>query len=195
MPYAKHSKISKCPIYAKDYLKAFVSNPHSTWFHFQLSYLKSILEFSSQTTFEWFSSYSSIYQSHGWSRSSLSCWYFTTFQSFFRFWLDSMNWYMKIYHWFLRLAFVFFLISWKSRKQHKVSRSSIESKYHTTITASCEIIWLKSLLNDFLISNKQHAMLFWDNNAILRIATNSIFHEKTKQIELDCHFVSDKRQQ
>jgi len=39
-------------------------------------------------------------------------------------------------------------LSWKSKKQSTVSRSSVEAKYPSMVSATCELIWLKALLHD-----------------------------------------------
>lgn len=84
------------------------------------------------------------------------------------------------------------LISWKSKKQSVVSRSSTESEYRSLAHATCELIWLRQLLKDLHITVTSPAKLFCDNKSALHIATNLVFHEKTKHIEIDCHTVRDQ---
>ncbi|XP_020258252.1 uncharacterized protein LOC109834628 [Asparagus officinalis] len=83
-------------------------------------------------------------------------------------------------------------ISWKTKKQVTVARSSCEVEYRSMALLCCELVWLKTLLQDLHISHSEPITLHCDNKAALHIATNPVFHERTKHIELDCHFVRDK---
>ncbi|KAK8293968.1 hypothetical protein V6Z12_D06G223500 [Gossypium hirsutum] len=55
-----------------------------------------------------------------------------------------------------------------------------------------EVIWLDGLLKEVCLSQLDKSLLFSDSRAALQIATNHIFYERTKHIEIDCHFVRDK---
>lgn len=58
-------------------------------------------------------------------------------------------------------------------------------------TITCELKWLKNLLLNLGIRHLQTIKLFCDNQATLHLADNHVFHERTKHIEVDCHFVCD----
>ena len=79
------------------------------------------------------------------------------------------------------------LISWKSKKQSIVSQSSTEVEYHAMTSTTKEIIWLCWLLADMGVSPSHPTPMYCDNQNSIQIAQNSVFHERTKHIEIDCH--------
>ena len=84
------------------------------------------------------------------------------------------------------------LIFWKSKKQDVVDRSSVEAEYRAMALATCELIWLRHLLQELGFEKYEHMKLIYDNQAALHIASNPVFHERTKHIEVDCHFIREK---
>ncbi|RVW55201.1 Retrovirus-related Pol polyprotein from transposon RE2 [Vitis vinifera] len=84
------------------------------------------------------------------------------------------------------------LISCNSKKQDVVAKSSVEAEYRAMALATCELIWLKHLLWELRFGNDEQMKLICDNQAALHIASNPVFHERTKHIEVDCHFIREK---
>ena len=77
------------------------------------------------------------------------------------------------------------LVSWKSKKQSVVSRSSAEAEYRSMANGVAEILWLRSLLEELGIEYENPLMLYCDNQAATNIAHNPVQHDRTKHIEVD----------
>jgi len=84
------------------------------------------------------------------------------------------------------------LISWKSKKQGTVSLSSVEAEYRSMRWIVAELSWLSWLLSELTVTSFIPILVKCDNQAAIYIANNPIFHERTKEIELYCHFVREK---
>ncbi|RVW62156.1 Retrovirus-related Pol polyprotein from transposon RE1 [Vitis vinifera] len=72
------------------------------------------------------------------------------------------------------------LISWKSKKQPTVSRSSAEAEYRALATTTCELQWLVYLLADLNVKHPQPALLYTDSKPASEIASNPVHHERNK---------------
>ena len=68
-------------------------------------------------------------------------------------------------------------------------RYSVEAKYRSMANATCEIVWLFSLLKNHGVNHVGPVILFCGNEATLHIVVNQVFHERTKHIEIDFHLI------
>uniref|UniRef100_A0A2N9IKH6 CCHC-type domain-containing protein n=2 Tax=Fagus sylvatica TaxID=28930 RepID=A0A2N9IKH6_FAGSY len=83
-------------------------------------------------------------------------------------------------------------ITWSAKKQLTVSRSSTEAEYRALASAFAEVCWLRVLLRDLSIFISAPPILWCDNVSALAIASNPVFHARTKHIEVDFHFIRER---
>ncbi|KAL5803952.1 hypothetical protein ACOSQ3_030752 [Xanthoceras sorbifolium] len=81
------------------------------------------------------------------------------------------------------------LISWSSRKQKVVAKSSTEAEYRAVSQAASEVLWLSSLFYELGITLPACPVIWCDNTSAASLAQNLIFHARTKHIEIDVHFI------
>ena len=84
------------------------------------------------------------------------------------------------------------LVTWRSKKQSVVARSSAEAEFRAMAQGICEGIWLNRLLEELRIPSKHPIVLYCDNQAAISIAKNPVHHDRTKHVEIDRHFIKEK---
>lgn len=85
-------------------------------------------------------------------------------------------------------------ISWSSRKQKTVARSSTEAEYKALADSSCEVLWITSLLNELGVKLSKQPVLYCDNMGAKSLSANPVFHSRMKHIALSYHFVRQQVQ-
>lgn len=81
-------------------------------------------------------------------------------------------------------------ISWQSSKQNSTALSSTEAEYIGLCEASKEAVYLKNLLNE-LVGFDKPVTIFNDNQSAHKLATNPVFHKRSKHIDVKYHFVRE----
>ncbi|XP_019184565.1 PREDICTED: uncharacterized protein LOC109179510 [Ipomoea nil] len=84
------------------------------------------------------------------------------------------------------------LISWLSRKQRTVARSSTEAEYKALADVAAEVASIVSLLRELGLHTGVPPTLWCDNLGATYTCANPVFHARTKHAEIDFHFVRDK---
>ncbi|KAK2991285.1 hypothetical protein RJ640_024550 [Escallonia rubra] len=84
------------------------------------------------------------------------------------------------------------LVTWRSKKQNVVARSSAEAEFRGIALGVCEALWLRLLLQDLGWVSKQPIKLYCDNKAACDIAHNPVQHDRTKHVEIDRFFIKEK---
>nr|GEX73383.1 ribonuclease H-like domain-containing protein [Tanacetum cinerariifolium] len=83
------------------------------------------------------------------------------------------------------------LLSWSSKRQQTISRSSAEAEYRGVANVVVETAWLRNLLRELHSSLSAATLVYCDNVSAIYVSTNPFHHQRTKHIEIDIHFVRD----
>ncbi|XP_058101124.1 secreted RxLR effector protein 161-like [Magnolia sinica] len=83
-------------------------------------------------------------------------------------------------------------ISWCSKRQPIVSLSTTEAEYRAMAMAAQESTWLIQLMRDLHQPDDYPMILRCDNQSAIYLAENSVFHTRTKHVEVHYHFVREK---
>ncbi|XP_022040172.1 uncharacterized mitochondrial protein AtMg00810-like [Helianthus annuus] len=86
------------------------------------------------------------------------------------------------------------LISWSSKRQPTISRSSTEAEYRAVANVVSEICWLRNLLLELRRPPFLATLVYCDSISAIYLSGNPVQHQRTKHIELDIHFVREQVQ-
>ncbi|GMI81878.1 hypothetical protein HRI_001857100 [Hibiscus trionum] len=84
------------------------------------------------------------------------------------------------------------LVSWGSKKQSVVSRSSTEAEFRSLADTMCDTMWVRSLLSELKIQLSKTHVIWCDNTSAIAHSANPVHHAKLKHVELDLSFVREK---
>ncbi|GJZ31830.1 putative RNA-directed DNA polymerase [Tanacetum coccineum] len=79
-----------------------------------------------------------------------------------------------------------------TKNLNTISKSSSEAEYRALASVTSEVIWILKVLKDLGYNNLLPVSLYCDSKPAIKIAANPVFHERTKHLEIDLHFVREK---
>ena len=82
------------------------------------------------------------------------------------------------------------LLTWHSKKRIVIARSSAKAEYRVMAHIASEMMWVRSL-HKVQIMVPIPMKMYCDNHSVIFITSNLVFHERTRHIEVDCHFICD----
>lgn len=86
------------------------------------------------------------------------------------------------------------LFCWSSKKQSIVAQSIAEAEYVVVATTINQTIWLRKLMADMNLHQREATEIRSDNQSAVAIAKNPVFHGKTKYFKIKFHFVREVEQ-
>ncbi|KAL4559836.1 hypothetical protein LXL04_031982 [Taraxacum kok-saghyz] len=81
-------------------------------------------------------------------------------------------------------------VSWQSRLQKCVALSTTEAEYMAATEACKELLWMKRFLQELGFMQKRYVVLC-DNESAIHLAKNSMYHKRTKHIDVRYHWIRD----
>jgi hypothetical protein len=84
------------------------------------------------------------------------------------------------------------LVSWSSKHQNVVSRSSAEAEYRAVANGVAEACWLRQLLVELHNPLSRATLVYCDNVSAVYLSTNPVQHQRIKNVEIDLHFIRER---
>lgn len=83
-------------------------------------------------------------------------------------------------------------ITWKSKKQGTTALSTVEAEYIALSSAGQEAMWLQTLSGEMNAERMNDCLqLYCDNSWAISLLKNECINQRTKHINVRCHFIRD----
>ena len=82
-------------------------------------------------------------------------------------------------------------ISWASKKQPIVALSTAEEEYMAATAAACQAVWMRRMLRSLCQEQATTTIIFCDNSSAIALSKNSVFHKRTKHIDIKFHYIRE----
>ena len=87
------------------------------------------------------------------------------------------------------------VFSWRSKKQDVIAQSTAEAEYVAAVAVANQAIWLRKLMADLHMEQKESTQVLVDNQAAISISKNPVFHGKTKHFKIKLYFLREVQKQ
>ena len=77
------------------------------------------------------------------------------------------------------------LVTWRSKKQGVVSKSSTETEFHALSSGLDEVLWIRRILKELKILLEEPIKILCDNKSPICIAQNPMYHDQIKHVDID----------
>lgn len=84
------------------------------------------------------------------------------------------------------------VVTWHSKKQNVVARSSAKAEFRAVAHSICELMWIRRILQELKALEDLHMKVSCDNKAAISIVHNPVSHDCTKYVEVDKHLIKEK---
>jgi len=81
-------------------------------------------------------------------------------------------------------------VSWQSKLQKCVALSTTEVEYIAITKAAKELLWMKKFLQELGLQQDRY-LLYCDSQSVIHLSKNSIFHSRSKHIDVRYHWIRD----
>ena len=83
------------------------------------------------------------------------------------------------------------MVTWRSKKQEVVSKSSAETEFQALSNGIEEALWIRGILKDLKIPYEETIKILFDNKSMICIAHDPMYHDRIKHLDIDRFYIKE----
>ena len=84
------------------------------------------------------------------------------------------------------------LVTWRSKKQNVMSKSSTEAEFCTMSSGIDEVIWIRGILQELRISYEEPIRVLCDNRSPIHNAHDHVYHDQIIHVNIHRFYIKEK---